>query len=108
MSPSARIERAELPVQTNSTFQVFPVMALSSAARRLLDGNADRLAARRRCGAARRSVAGRLRGFAEDGNAVEGMEMLPGDALRIGHPMLFAARIAARRLAFVEERHVGG
>ena len=34
--------------------------------------------------------------------------MFPGDALRIGDPMLFAAGVAARRLAFIEDRCVGG
>src|SRR5690606_13140636 len=33
---------------------------------------------------------------------------LPGDALRIGHPVLLAAGVATGRLAFVEQGHVGG
>lgn len=36
------------------------------------------------------------------------MEVFPGNAIRIGDPVLLAASVTARGFAFVEQRHVGG
>ena len=43
----------------------------------------------------------------EDRNVVQRVELLPGDALRVGDPVLVAARVAAGGLAFVQQGHVG-
>jgi len=46
--------------------------------------------------------------LAERRNAVERVELLPRNPLRVGDPVLVAAGITAARLPFVEHRHVGG
>src|SRR5512134_2650940 len=109
--PSLSTLRAELCVHRISTCVVMRLRVVrvgGSAARRLGCGhrNADRLAARRRR-AAGRCGRGLLR-FAEHRDVAQRVEVLPGDTLRIGDPVLLAARIAACGLALVEQRHVGG
>src|SRR5690242_5010550 len=82
---------------------------LSAARRTLLRTNIHGLAPRRRVAtASRRFMRHPGTGLAERRDAVEGVKVLPGDPLRVGDPVLFAARIAAGRLAFVEDGHVGG
>src|SRR5205085_11483729 len=62
------------------------------------------LGAARAAGAA---AAGRAFLAAEQRDVAERVELLPRHALRVGHPVFVAARVAARRLAFLEERQVG-
>src|SRR5574337_1685380 len=64
----------------------------SAAGVRRLDGNAHRLAAGRGCAAGRGVHLG-LGAFTEHGNVAERVEVLPGDTLRVGDPVLVAARI---------------
>lgn len=47
-------------------------------------------------------------GVAERRHVAQGVEVLPGDTLRVCHPMLFAARVAAGGFAFIKQRDVGG
>src|SRR5689334_11714876 len=79
--------RAELPVQRKRTLKV----RTSAAAG--LGWRSERLQ--------------RHRG-AVDGALAGGVERLPGDAGRIGDPALLRLVVAAGRLAFLEDRPVGG
>ena len=45
--------------------------------------------------------------LAEQRHIGEGVKLLPRDALRVGEPVLVAARVAAGRLTFVEQSEVG-
>ena len=51
-------------------------------------------------------MCGNSLGLIEDRNAVQRVKVLPGHALRIGNPVLFAAGIAACGFAFIEHRHI--
>jgi hypothetical protein len=48
-----------------------------------------------------------LAGFLEHRDVAQGVEVLPGDALRVGDPVLLAAGVAAGGLALVQQGHVG-
>ena len=48
-----------------------------------------------------------MRGLVKNWDVSKGMELLPGDALRVSDPVFVAAGIATGRLAFVEHGHVG-
>ena len=48
------------------------------------------------------------RRFAEDGDAAQGLKVFPGQALRVHHPVLVAAGIAAGGLALVDQGQIGG
>src|SRR5690606_7782175 len=113
---SASTLRAELWVQRIRMFVVIGSCLPGSPSAARGTGTGDdgrRLAARSRGRAAGRLArvgAWRRHGlaFVEYGDAAQRVEGLPGDALRIGHPVLLAAGVATGRLAFVEQRHVGG
>src|SRR5690606_32994955 len=108
--------RAELWVQRIRMFVVIGSCLPGSPSAACGTGTGDdgrRLAARSRGRAAGRLArvgAWRRHGlaFVEYGDAAQRVEGLPGDALRIGHPVLLAAGVATGRLAFVEQGHVGG
>ena len=75
----------------------------------MLDGDVDGTRLRSwRCAARGLSCLGRLCLLAEHRDVAQGMEVLPGNALRVGHPVLFATGVAAADAALVEQRHVGG
>ena len=42
----------------------------------------------------------------ENGDVAQGVKVLPGNALRVRHPVLFTARITAGGWAFVKRHHV--
>src|SRR5512139_2263785 len=92
--PSASTLRAELWVQRMRTWVVMVdfVSDASAAGAGRLHRNVERLAARRG-GAAGRARGGRRGRLVEDGDVAQRVEVLPRDALRIGDPVLLAARV---------------
>src|SRR5438128_8667284 len=90
------------------TLWILAAMPRSAAGRCSLHRDRHRFAARRIAGAAYGLGPRLLRALAECRNVVQRVEVFPRHALRVGDPVLLAARVAARGLALVEKRHVGG
>src|SRR5579864_2086724 len=111
--------RAELPVQMKRTLWTRSAIdsrrdgRASTRGRRRRRGGRGGAIAARGCGLECRLVAARLKrvarsALAVDGTLARGEEGLPRHALRIEDPGLLALGVAARRLALLVERSLGG
>src|SRR5690606_8885792 len=103
-SDSARIERAELPVQRNRTVRGVPVIAALTTA---LDRRRRELGRAAGFGSIRRHQLVEPRALSVIDRLAGGEEGFPDSALRIGDPALLRLRVAAGGRALLKNGAVG-